>query len=244
MYYVYELIDPRVDLPFYVGKGKDKRVYFHLSEQSRAKSENKKKFNKIQKIKKEGYEPEIKIVEYFENENDAYDYEEKLIKKYGRKGYDKDGILTKFFKDWYPHLYNQVIKVTPYIIEKIKIPILKKIDKYVEYYDNHSLIEKDFKDITSFLRYYQLLTAFLADIYTILRIMKYDSVDEYNNCILYVGDAHIEGIEEMLSTLDFKLIDSKKSDTYDPLMRFNSPPIEGEIQCVKNIIQFDKFFLS
>jgi hypothetical protein len=94
MYYVYELIDPRVNLPFYVGKGKDKRVYFHLSEQSRAKSENKKKFNKIQKIKKEGYEPEIKIVEYFENENDAYDYEEKLIKKYGRKGYDKDGILT------------------------------------------------------------------------------------------------------------------------------------------------------
>jgi uncharacterized protein len=43
MYYVYELIDPRVNLPFYVGKGKDKRVYFHLSEQSRAKSENKKK---------------------------------------------------------------------------------------------------------------------------------------------------------------------------------------------------------
>jgi hypothetical protein len=94
MYYVYELIDPRVNLPFYVGKGKGKRVYFHLSEQSRAKSENVQKYNKIQKIRKEGYEPEIKIVEYFENENDAYDYEEKLIKKYGRKGYDKDGILT------------------------------------------------------------------------------------------------------------------------------------------------------
>lgn len=94
MYYVYELIDPRVNLPFYVGKGKDNRVYFHLSEQSRAKSDNERKFNKIQKIRKEGYEPEIKIVEYFENENDAYDYEEKLIEKYGRKGYDKDGILT------------------------------------------------------------------------------------------------------------------------------------------------------
>jgi hypothetical protein len=156
----------------------------------------------------------------------------------------KDGKLTRYFKEWHPHLYNQVLGVTPDIIEKIKIPILKKIDKYLEYYDNHSLIEKDFKDMTSFLRYYQILTAFLADIYTILRIMKYDSFGEYNNCILYVGDAHIEGIEEMLSTLDFKLIDSKKSDTYDPLMRFNSPPIEGEIQCVKNIIQFDKFFLS
>lgn len=94
MYYVYQLIDPRVNLPFYVGKGKDNRVYFHLSEKSRAKSDNERKFNKIQKIRKEGYEPEIKIVQYFENENDAYNYEEQLIKKYGRIRYDEGGILT------------------------------------------------------------------------------------------------------------------------------------------------------
>ncbi len=94
MYYVYELIDPRVNLPFYVGKGKGNRVYFHLSEQSRAKSDNFKKFDKIKKIRKEGYEPQIKIVEYFENENDAYDYEEQLIKKYGKRDIDEGGILT------------------------------------------------------------------------------------------------------------------------------------------------------
>jgi len=94
MYYVYELIDPRVNLPFYVGKGKDDRVYFHLSEKSRAKSDNKRKFNKIQKIKKDGYNPEVKIVKYFDNEEDAYDYEENLIKKYGRIRYEEDGILT------------------------------------------------------------------------------------------------------------------------------------------------------
>ena len=94
MYYVYELIDPRVNLPFYVGKGKDDRVYFHLSEKTRAKSDNERKFNKIQKIRKEGYEPEVKIVEYFENENDAYFYEESLIQKYGRIRYDEGGILT------------------------------------------------------------------------------------------------------------------------------------------------------
>jgi len=94
MYYVYELIDPRVNLPFYVGKGKDKRVYFHLSEKSRAKSENKRKYNKIQKMRENGCEPEIKIVKYFENENDAYDYEELLIEKYGRIRYDENGILT------------------------------------------------------------------------------------------------------------------------------------------------------
>ena len=94
MYYVYELIDPRVNLPFYVGKGKGNRVYFHLSEQSRAKSDNFKKFDKIKKIRKEGYEPEVKIVEYFENENDAYYYEEELIKKYGKRDIDEGGILT------------------------------------------------------------------------------------------------------------------------------------------------------
>lgn len=102
MYYVYELIDPRFNLPLYVGKGKDNRVYFHLSEQSRAKSENVQKYDKIQKIRKEGYEPEIKIVKYFENENDAYDYEEELIKKYGRKGYDEDGILTNICESSIP----------------------------------------------------------------------------------------------------------------------------------------------
>jgi hypothetical protein len=94
MYYVYELIDPRVNLPFYVGKGTGNRVYFHLSEQSRAKSENKRKYNKIQKMRKEGYDPEIKIVKYFDNEEDAYNYEEVLIKQYGRIRYDENGILT------------------------------------------------------------------------------------------------------------------------------------------------------
>ena len=94
MYYVYELIDPRVNLPFYVGKGIGNRVYFHLSEQSRAKSDNERKFNKIQKIRKDGYDPEIKIVKYFDNEEDAYNYEEVLIKQYGRIRYDEGGILT------------------------------------------------------------------------------------------------------------------------------------------------------
>jgi hypothetical protein len=94
MYYVYALIDPRVDLPFYVGKGSNDRVYFHLTEQSRAKSDNPRKYNKIQKIRNDGYEPEIKIVRHFENEEDAYLYEEELIKKYGRIRYDEGGILT------------------------------------------------------------------------------------------------------------------------------------------------------
>ena len=102
MYYVYELIDPRVNLPFYVGKGTGNRVYFHLSEQSRVKSDNERKFNKIQKIRKDGYEPEIKIVKYFDNEEDAYNYEEVLIKQYGRIRYDENGILTNICENLRP----------------------------------------------------------------------------------------------------------------------------------------------
>jgi hypothetical protein len=94
MYYVYELIDPRNLEPFYVGKGLGNRASFHLSECSRVKTDNQRKYNKIQKIRKYGYEPIVNIIKYFENENDAYDYEECLIKKYGRIRYDNDGILT------------------------------------------------------------------------------------------------------------------------------------------------------
>jgi len=106
MYYVYELIDPRVNLPFYVGKGKGNRVYFHLSEQSRAKSDNFKKFDKIKKKRKEGCEPEVKIVKYFEEENDAYDYEEELIKKYGKRDIDEGGILTNICESSRPPKLN------------------------------------------------------------------------------------------------------------------------------------------
>lgn len=94
MYYVYELIDSRINLPFYVGKGKGNRAYYHLSENKRMRIENPRKYNKIQKIKSEGYEPSVNIVKYFDDENEAYDYEELLIKKYGRKNIDDGGILT------------------------------------------------------------------------------------------------------------------------------------------------------
>lgn len=93
MYYVYLYVDPRNDLPFYVGKGKNTRAYSHLSETVET-TENKRKFYRIQSIRKQGLEPEVKILKYFQNENDAYDFEEHLIEKYGRYGYDKAGILT------------------------------------------------------------------------------------------------------------------------------------------------------
>lgn len=101
MYYVYELIDPRYNVPFYVGKGTGRRAKTHLWEVPETR--NAYKENKIASIRKEGLEPIIKyVVENIEDETLAYTIETELIKKYGRKGYDKNGILTNICEDARP----------------------------------------------------------------------------------------------------------------------------------------------
>jgi hypothetical protein len=95
MYYVYCYIDPTNDKPFYVGKGKQKRAYAHMYNIEKRKKKNKTRFkNKIEKMKKEGIEPKIIfLAQNIQDENIAYEIEESFIKLYGRKGYDKGGIL-------------------------------------------------------------------------------------------------------------------------------------------------------
>ena len=96
-FYVYELIDPRNNQPFYIGKGSGNRAYYHLS--LNAKHLNIYKENLINKIRENNLEPIVNIIEYFENESDAYSLETELIKKYKRKGYDEGGILTNICLD-------------------------------------------------------------------------------------------------------------------------------------------------
>ena len=101
MYYVYELIDPRNNQPFYVGKGKGRRAKTHLWEIPETRDVYKE--NKIAAIRKEGLEPEIKyVVKNIADEKLAYDIETSIIKQYGRKGYDKNGILTNICEDARP----------------------------------------------------------------------------------------------------------------------------------------------
>ena len=96
-YYVYILLDPRYDnQPFYVGKGCGKRANTHLNE-TKNNTENILKFNKIEKIRKDGFEP---IIEYHSTdmlEKDAYDLETQFIQKYGR--IIDGGILTNICLD-------------------------------------------------------------------------------------------------------------------------------------------------
>lgn len=108
MFYVYALLDPTIKfsddifkdgLPFYIGKGKDCRAEHHLFE-TKDNTENFKKWCHIKGIRNKGFEPIIvKIKENINDENDAYDFEAELIKKYGRKDIDNAGILTNICID-------------------------------------------------------------------------------------------------------------------------------------------------
>ena len=102
-FYVYELIDPRTNKPFYVGKGTGKRVNNHFTEK-RDKTTNLFRWNKIQKLLRLGYTRQeiVKIVADDMSEADAYQMEEELIYAYGRIRIEPEGILTNRILDGRP----------------------------------------------------------------------------------------------------------------------------------------------
>jgi len=100
IYYVYQLVDPNTNQPFYVGKGKGDRARSHLTPNK--KTNNPRKDAKIAEIRATGTEPQV--VYLFENlsNDEAYIKEEELIKSLGRMGYDEPGILTNIKIDAKP----------------------------------------------------------------------------------------------------------------------------------------------
>lgn len=82
VYYVYQYVDPRNDEIFYIGKGKHRRFEFHLKENPQT-SRNKLKSNRIQSIRKDGYEPIVSFIIENINEPYAYAIEEELINVIG-----------------------------------------------------------------------------------------------------------------------------------------------------------------
>ena len=79
-YYVYVYSDPDTRKPFYVGKGKDNRVFNHLNEKSESD-----KVNKINEIRKRGKEPIIEILAHGLNEKTALKVEAAAIDLIGIK---------------------------------------------------------------------------------------------------------------------------------------------------------------
>jgi hypothetical protein len=89
-YYVYHLIDPRTNQPFYVGKGKDKRAWNHLKHNTNGSAKNKR----IQEIREDYQEPLVSLIAENLSEEDAYKLEDNEILKYGRIGIEPNGVLT------------------------------------------------------------------------------------------------------------------------------------------------------
>lgn len=101
MYYVYQLEDPRTRIPFYIGKGTKGRAQTHL--RNIPVTRNVYKENKIASIRSAGLEPVVRyLAENIADEELAYNIEASLIRQYGRKGYDPEGILTNICEDSRP----------------------------------------------------------------------------------------------------------------------------------------------
>lgn len=102
MYYVYQYVDPETNKPFYIGKGKDNRMFHHLNEML-DNTDNRKKFFKIQSLRNKGLEPIVEIVvDNISNEDEAYKIEDEYILRYGREGFEENGILTNICINAHP----------------------------------------------------------------------------------------------------------------------------------------------
>src|SRR5437870_4950292 len=89
-YYVYVLFDPRRNTPFYVGKGKGRRVLDHFSEVVESR-----KRDTINALMHAGLEPKIEIFAHaLPNEDSAFRIEAALIDAFGLKR------LTNQIRGW------------------------------------------------------------------------------------------------------------------------------------------------
>jgi len=80
-WYVYELIDPRTERVFYVGKGCGSRIHHH--EREAKKGIVSDKTNTINEILSLGFELKKQKVAYFREEQASYDHETDVISFYG-----------------------------------------------------------------------------------------------------------------------------------------------------------------
>lgn len=79
-FYVYQLVDPRNGLPFYVGKGQGDRAWQHERQVKAGKpGGNARKVAKIENILRVGLSVGVEVVAEYDLESDALDHEYRLV---------------------------------------------------------------------------------------------------------------------------------------------------------------------
>jgi hypothetical protein len=78
-WYVYALIDPRTGEPFYIGKGRGRRMYQHAAAARRGDDIGHPKVERIRAITAAGLKVEHRALQWFDDERAAYAEERRLI---------------------------------------------------------------------------------------------------------------------------------------------------------------------
>lgn len=80
-FYVYEIVDPGTDKPFYIGKGRANRAFYHVKQA--LKGDPSVKAHRIREILEQGKSPILNIVKDGLTEAEAYQLESRLIAEHG-----------------------------------------------------------------------------------------------------------------------------------------------------------------
>lgn len=84
-YYVYLLIDPRTEQPFYVGKGCGNRINHHLFDALETHTNEKEKVQTIRNIQTKGLDVELVILRHGLTEKEALEVESAMIDFLGKE---------------------------------------------------------------------------------------------------------------------------------------------------------------
>lgn len=123
-FYVYIWYNPITNLPFYVGKGKNKRAY-NVSKKARSEQF----FEVYNDIINNGYEPYV-VIEYANlTEEQSLEKENELIHKYGMK--HDGGILTNL--TWFSGGKSNINDATREKLSKLNLGENNSMCKYSEY---------------------------------------------------------------------------------------------------------------
>lgn len=134
----------------------------------------------------------------------------------------KDNNIKNNIPYYFHKEYIKLKKNNNNIFNKLNPILFNYIDKFIGNYVN---IKND-SEINNIYKLGMNAGAAIADFYTISRIMK---SNEYNNCILYVGVAHLDIIHDYLININFK-------NDYNLSSNINN------FRCIDNLIDFDEYF--